>query len=364
MNIPNPAQAVKKRRKMRRIEKARDKYRYDLAVFEDKHSAQKDISDRLLVFGVLMYFGSIILSGILGIPWLFELGMFAFLGAAIAPIAYEVWEKYELAKYTSLTLHIIPREGEDKHPIPVLIHGAWFGSPLENDEEVIAFIEAQGYVLNHAITSSDNGEAKRAIERAQQVAQDSKIYPVYIKDAREPAFLVSFHDKPDAILSPKREEVSLTTGSGQLRHAEFYVLEAEPIKTSRKIEDEIVDIEIPLFLPFVTQTAIEHWLEVTEWFVPSPIVKEVIRYTKQLQDFEENASTFQTLREERDDITDAYMNLLKDRKVEGDRDEFERGFAGVSDIKSRGDRAQDVIRDAVIFLFGFMVCYILFVVGI
>lgn len=356
--VKNP---LKGYRKKRRIRKFKAKYKYSLSAFTERNKSEATGDDQFLIFGLLVYVGSMIGSNMTGIDWLFSAGTGIFLLCALFPLFYQYWEQFQLAKYTTLTLHIIPRTGDDRRPVKAIIHGCEFGEPLEFHEDVIEFIQEQNCVINHAITSTKNGEAKRTLERAKQLQEDIRIFPVFKKGPgkEEVPFLLPFPDDPDKCLRPASSNVPLTTGVAALRNAELYVLEAEPTKTSISIYEEIIDVDIPLFLPFVTQKAIENWLEESEWFIPTQILTKMAEHTRQKKDAKENEPVFRTLREERDDYYSAYMKLLEDRLVEEDRKRFQEGI--VLDIEGIGrDIKQDIASHAIMFLLGFLFCYFLF----
>lgn len=360
MRIPNPISAISGWRDNRAVDKIRDQHKYSLRAYAKRHSSTKEKDDKFIIFGVLGYFITLMLAGYLQLDWLFLASFPVLLSALMLPFGMSYYEQWVLKSKLTMTVKIVPNDPEETRPITIRLEGVEFGAPMKTPEDLMKFVHENNGHLTHAFTSKENGEAKRVMDEMKAKDEEMLLYPMMTRGDPVPT-LIQFPDDPEAILRPREENVRLGYGLGQLRHATITVLECDPVKTSIKARDKIIDVEYALFSPIVTQSAIDNWLSDSSWHVPTRVSQEVATYVKQNVDTTKNASYFTILEKQRDDAIRGREKLQlqnKNEQMNTDLDgEMMRGYQKAPGGYSLGDIA---IWLVVAYLAGAATMYILF----
>ncbi len=183
-------------------------------------------------------------------------------------------------------------------------------------------------------------ELSELLEEIFSVAQnrEMKLYPIYPKDSDIP-FLVMLPDKPEKCFRPAPENVRTSWGATELRHADFHALEAKPIRTTMKVEDAYIDVQLGLFLPFITVYHLEMWLRTGQWFLPNRAAEKVATHLKVQKDKDYNQAKFRVIKERLDD---AIETIEKFELQEEYRSQSKKARQGIfssweSTPKTKGD---------------------------
>ncbi len=312
MNIPNPMTWITKWRDDRAVSKIRDQYKYSLRAYAKRHSPTAEKDDKFIFFGIGGYFIALLAGAYLQMPWISFMSFFLLFSALLFPMAMSYYEQWVLKSKLTLTLKVIPNDPEKTRPITVRLEGVEFGAPIETPQKLMEYVHAQKGHLTHAFTSQEDGEAKKIMDALDK---NMRLYPMLTRNDPIPSF-ISFPEDPDAILRPREEKVRLGYGLGKLRHATMIALECNPIKTSIKAKDKIIDVELALFSPIITQKALDTFLSDSSWHIPTRIGEAVATYVKQEVDTTKNASYFTILEKQRDDAIRGREKLQLQNKTE------------------------------------------------
>ena len=329
MRIPNPISMISGWRDERAVGKIRDQFKYSLRAYAKRHSATKEKDDKFIIIGIVGYFLSLLLSAYLRLEWLYMASMGILIGALMLPFLASYYEQWVLKSKLTLTMKVVPNDPEETRPITIRLEGVQFGAPIKTPEDLMEFVHSKKGHLTHSFTSKKNGEAEKVMAEAKKRDKKMCLYPMMTRGDPVPT-LVQFPGDPEAELRPREEKVRLGYGLGKLRHATITVLECDPVKTSIRAKNKIIDVEFALFSPIVTQNAIDKWLSDSSWHVPTRVSEAVATYVKQKVDNTKNASYFTILEKQRDDAIRGREKLQlqnKNEQMNADLDgEMMRGY--------------------------------------
>ncbi len=334
MNIPNPISTISNWRDGRAVDKIRRQYQYSLEAYKKRHSATAEKDDKFFIFGIFSYFALTMLAAYLDLIWLYLASFPMLLIALLLPMVMSYYEQWVLKSKLTLTLKVVPNDPEESRPVTMRLEGVEFGAPMTTPDELLEFIHSEkGHLIpkkkhlwsvpgrrSKAKTQEKPSEEESEKEEAEKTINETldrnmKLYAMKAKGDPVPT-LIQFPGDPEAELRPREEKVRLGYGVGKLRHATITVLECDPVQTSIRAKNKIIDVEYALFSPIVFQRAIDDWLQDASWHVPTRVTQEVATYVKQNVDTAKNASYFTVLEKQRDDAIRGREKLQLQNKTE------------------------------------------------
>lgn len=319
MNIPNPITKVQEWRSNRNIDKVRKKHSTSLVVKKKRHSTTKEKENNFLLLGLFAYLGSAIAAVVFDENIIMMAGfvsMFGFIGMIwIASL----WQQWYLKSKLTITMNIVPDDPENNRIVKLRFEGVKVGTALESPDALIEFVKTQKGHLTHAVTPKEKDDAKQVFddmeEKQNEMDTQLKLYPMVTKKDPIPIFLQMPHHYDEEFMA-EEESVRLSYGRGKIRHAEITVFECEPIRTSIKVKDKIIDVAYALYTLYSSRKKMTDHQRGALWHTPTRVAQEVATYTKQNVDTNRNESYFAIIEKERNDAVQGRKKLQLQREIE------------------------------------------------
>jgi hypothetical protein len=316
--------------RQRLVSKVKRQYTYTTDTFINRHRPDVSREDNILIGGLILYYGLPAIGSLFNQPILSAFAGLMFVAIVVLPLALKLMDEYKLKSKTSVTQKIIQDNPEHIRPRNALLLGCEFGDALESTDKLNDYIKTNNVKLTShwrptktfPLRAINEEEAKKTLAICE--ANGWHLYPVKAR-GDEVAFFWVLPEIPLTVLNPAEARVRAGWGIYKIPHAEIISLELPPISTSIQVKDVIVDVQVAVFVPFVSMYALKLWLKTAEWFMPSPALREFAKFVKRETDHKQNERLFTVSEQERDNATESYNRLLTQRQLEQVQQDNEQG---------------------------------------